>query len=294
VGKTTLAKAIARLCGGLFDMSHGEAIDVVKKRLLTTEALGKRVVLFDNLKTNKLSWAELESLITANVVSGHRLYAGERTRPNTLTWMLTLNGPAMAKDMAQRSVVIKLNRPQHTGTWEDDLNAYIEANRWAIIADVAAFFASPAATLERFTRWASWERAILARLPEPNEAQAIIVERQGAIDADQDEAGEFEDFVAARLEGLGYDPEAERVFIPNMVGREWLAKVRGEHVSTTAMTRMINQWANEGTAMALKVNPSRSYGRGLLWGKCPRQTSISVDLEQRIREYAALGTDFRS
>jgi len=274
-------------------MSHGEAIDVVKKRLLTTEALGKRVVLFDNLKTNKLSWAELEALITANVISGHRLYAGERARPNTLTWMLTLNGPAMAKDMAQRSVVIKLKRPEHTGTWEDDLNAYIEANRWSIIADIADFFEQKPTVLERFTRWGAWERDILARLAEPSEAQAIIAERQGAIDADQDEAGEFEDFVAARLEGFGYDPENDWVFVPNVIGREWLSKVRGEHVSTNAMTRMVSQWSNEGTAKAITVNPSRSNGRGLLWKKSARQTSVSVDLEQRIREYGAIGEGFR-
>ena len=48
----------------------------------------------------------------------------------------------------------------------------IEANRPAIIADVVGFLRSEAMTLQRFSRWSNWERDIVARLPEPSEAQS--------------------------------------------------------------------------------------------------------------------------
>jgi len=195
-----------------------------------------------------------------------------------------MNGLAMARDMAQRSVIIKLKRPTYSGDWEAELQAFIEAHRWEIVADIAAFFAGPVYPLEKHTRWGLWERDILARLPEPADIQRTILDRQSIVDVDEDEAGEFEDYIACELERLGYDPESEWVFIPGFVAREWMMKARGERMTTTAVTRMVNQWSNEGTAMAIKVNPSRKNGRGLLWAKCPRPPFTCTDLEERQRQ----------
>src|SRR5690606_36370442 len=75
-GKTTLVKAVAHLYGGFIDVAMGEDIGVLKQRLLSADGLTKRIVVADNIKSMKLSWAELESLITSNVVSGKRLYVG--------------------------------------------------------------------------------------------------------------------------------------------------------------------------------------------------------------------------
>lgn len=288
VGKSTISKVIGKLCGGLFDFSNGEDVATIKKRLLTTESATTRVTLIDNIKSNKLSWAELESFVTAAVISGHRLYAGERTRPNTLLWTLTLNGPAMSRDMAQRSVLVKLKRPEHDGDWEKNVNELIDAHRWDIIADVAAFFASTAIQLDRHSRWGYWEREVLARLPEPNDAQQVILDRQSVVDVDEDEAQEFEEFVAGELERLGYDIDNEAVHIPGIVAREWMFKARGERLTTTAITRMVRQWANEGSSAAIQVSPSRAHGRGLRWAKCPNFSSIATDLERRIREDRAI------
>ncbi len=265
VGKTKLVELVGLLLGGMFAISKDDKAEAIVKRLLTPEAATKRVILFDNVKAARLSWAELESFITAPEISGHQMYRGERTRPNTMLWCITLNGPSMSRDLAQRSVFIFLARPEHDGDWEDSIREFISSNRWKIIADLAGFFLRPKVQFERFTRWGTWEREILARLPEPAEAQKVIAERQAAVNGDDEEAADVEDYFRRELEKLGYDPDVDNVHIPNDRGREWYAKATGCNWSTTAVSRVIKQAADEGMLKLLRINPSRKHGRGLLW-----------------------------
>src|SRR5262249_20169306 len=152
--------------------------------LLSPEARGKRVLLIDNIKTLKFSWDALESLITAEVISGRQLYVGEGRLPNCFTVCLTLNGATLSKDMAQRTVIVKLGRPAYRATWREETSAYVEAHRWAILGDLVAALKAPAGPLARYSRWGSWEALVLARLPEPADAQRVIAERQDAVDED--------------------------------------------------------------------------------------------------------------
>ena len=140
----------------------------IKTRLLTPDAMTRRVALLDNVKSLKFSWSELEAMVTSTIIGGHRMYCGEGTRPNTLTWFITLNGASLSTDMAQRCVIIKLDKPTRSGSWSDDTRAFIDANRPAIVADVVGFLRSEPMTLTRFSRWSNWERDIVARLPEPS------------------------------------------------------------------------------------------------------------------------------
>lgn len=135
VGKSTFIAVLTELVGGLIDISPMEDIVAIKKRLLSPEARQLRVCRIDNIKTHRFSWADLEGLITSPVISGHRLYKGEGRLPNTLMWTLTLNGASLSKDMAQRCVVIKLNRPAHNPQWEQEVRNFITEHRWQIIAD---------------------------------------------------------------------------------------------------------------------------------------------------------------
>lgn len=117
VGKTKFAETVSYIGGGLIDVSAGEKIDQIKTRMLSPDARTKRVGLFDNVKTMRLSWAELESMITSPIISGRQLFVGEGQRPNLLTWFITLNGVSMATDMAQRSVIIKVIKGKNDGPW---------------------------------------------------------------------------------------------------------------------------------------------------------------------------------
>ncbi len=91
------------------------------------------------MKSHRFSWAELEALITASIISGKRMYVGEGRRPNMLTWFITLNGASLSTDMAQRCVIIKVGEPARTGTWEEDATRFVEENRLRIVADCIAF-----------------------------------------------------------------------------------------------------------------------------------------------------------
>ncbi len=122
-GKTKCAEMLAHVVGGTVDFSANEDIAQIKTRLLSADSLPKRLALLDNVKSHRFSWAELEGLLTAPTISGKRMYVGEATRPNVLTWFITLNGASLSTDMAQRLVIIKLGEPERSKNWEHDTRA---------------------------------------------------------------------------------------------------------------------------------------------------------------------------
>lgn len=274
-GKTTLAGIAGRLAGGVYDFSKGENYDRIKTRLLTRQANEKRVAVIDNIKSNRFSWAELESLITAKEISGHQMYVGESQRPNILTWAMTANGPSVSKDISQRVIVIKLAKPIRESegqseeaaflSWETRINAYIDERRDALIADIAAFYDRPPQRMARWTRWELWSKAVLARLPDPSETLAVIEERQRDIDADEDEGADIEEFFEKEIVKAGYDPAVDTVHIPNYLAVQWYSRATSTRISPTAMTRAIRQAEEEGLLKKVRINPSHKTGRGVLW-----------------------------
>jgi hypothetical protein len=214
-GKTTLAELIGRLCGGHVAMRATDDWDRLVTRLLSPAALTKRVALLDNVKTLRFSWAELEAGITAAVISGKQLYVGEGRRPNTLTYFITLNGANLSKDMAQRCVPIVLKRPKYDAVWEEDIIRQIEARRWAIIGDIISLLETTSAPLRHFSRWSTWEKAVLSRVADPSECQKVIEERQAAIDEDQTEADTVREGIREELRHRGHNPEAEVIWFPS-------------------------------------------------------------------------------
>lgn len=203
VGKSTAVKMGALLVGGHVDGSANEPMEKLITRLLSVEGIDKRVVLVDNVKTLRFSWGELEGLITNDTVSGHRMYAGEGRRPNTLTYCLTLNGASLSKDMAQRCVIVKVARPPRDAGWEEGTRALIQEKRWAILGDLLEALRAPAEPLKRYSRWASWEAAVLARVGDPSECQKVIAERQGEVDEDAAAADVVREAFLARLKQHG-------------------------------------------------------------------------------------------
>lgn len=285
-GKSKLPEKAIRIAGGSIDVSANEEIEQVKKRLLSSEGLTKRILLLDNVKSLRFSWGELEALVTAPTISGYKNYVGEGSRPNTSTVFITLNGASLSTDMAQRCVIIKVREPDRSGTWEDDVNAFIEANRQAIIADLIGFLRGPRHPLEKFSRWAAWEDQVLRRLPRPVELQALILRRQGEANVENEEAGMIEDHFAGQLAGLGYDPQREEIFIPNKVATGWFCEATGEREKSTSVSRIVKQKANEGAMKRLRLHRLGAAGRGLLWsGELVEPgTKTMLDINQRLRQ----------
>lgn len=284
VGKSKSASMIPLLFGGAIEVDQKEDMAAVKTRMLSNEGLTKRIAFLDNVKSLRFSWAELESLVTTMHISGKRLFAGEGARKNLFTWLITLNGASLSKDLAQRAVLIKLSRPTYIGNWEEETSKFIVENRNAIIADLQAFFEQPCEPLAKHSRWAAWEQAILARLAEPEEVQTVIAERQAVADVEAEECGIIEDFFADRLLDLGYDIVEHRVFIPTEIACRWFNRATGESKGTTAVTRMMNQLVTEQHIKRISTSSSRSHGRGMIWASPdfnPSET-LRTDIADRI------------
>jgi hypothetical protein len=263
-GKTRFVSMLSHLVGGHIDLSANEDIQVLKQRLLSPEGMMLRLALLDNAKTMNFSWAEFEALITTTHISGKRLYVGEARRPNNLTYFITLNGASLSTDIAQRCCIIKLAKPIYSGSWEDDTMALIDDLREDIIADALGFLQSPAQTLERCSRWGAWEREIIARTPEPTEAQAVIRERQQVADVDKEESQIIEDHFRTQLIDYQYDVETEKIFIPSKIVNRWFSDATNEKPSAIKVSKMLRQKINEGGFSCIQ-DCGRSYGRGFVW-----------------------------
>lgn len=162
IGKTTITKFLATLCGEAVDVSSKTDGEDVKKRILTSH--DSRLVRMDNIKAGTLSSEVLESLITADRISGHKMYEGHGSMPNWFTYVLTFNGAVLSRDMSQRSMIIRLKRPEkYNPAWESSVTAYIQENRYRLIADIGYELMRDMPTSTAQTRFARWECAVLAK-----------------------------------------------------------------------------------------------------------------------------------
>jgi hypothetical protein len=284
VGKSTLAEMIGSVWNGYLSIAQSEDISKIKTRLLSAEALTRRVAILDNVKSARFSWGELEGLVTATSIGGHRMYVGEAVRPNTLTWFITLNGASLSTDMAQRCVTIKLVKPNRSATWLEDTRRFIDQHRRQIIEDIIGALRADRYQLNKFTRWATWEQDILQRVPDPSEAQKVIAERQGVIDTEAEEASQIEDFFADQLEKLTYDIDTDIVFIPSAVAARWYGWATNEKASVVVACRRLSQMASEGRIQRLGKNKARVRGRGMIWtgSHWDCETPTRTDLEERL------------
>ena len=182
----------------------------------------------------RFSWSDIEALITSERINGRKLYVGDGSRPNVFVVSVTMNGANCSKDIAQRSVIIKLKRPSYSGNWESDTAAYIEKNRWEIIGSLIAHLRRSVPQLGSFTRWGAWERSIW-RGVRAEALQKLILERRNAVDDDEEEASLIREAIMEeiRLRGHG-EPDQAGVRIPASVMAEILSTALNDRLSTTA------------------------------------------------------------
>ena len=134
-GKSTFAKAIGRIWGGMVQLEVGQRNeDRWLERLLAPSALQKQVVLLDNVK-GTLSNSTLEAMISDDWLNGHRLYSGDSSRPNLCTWLITGNGMRLSRDMAQRSFFVDLTLPAYCSDWDKNFMHYVVDNADFMVAD---------------------------------------------------------------------------------------------------------------------------------------------------------------
>jgi putative DNA primase/helicase len=283
-GKTTAAEQLSSVFGGCMSFSLGDSAKEMKERLLSPESLVTRAAILDNIKTTKLSSGDIEGLITASIISGKRMYVGEASRPNTITWFITVNGAALSKDMAQRSIPIRVQRPKYSRDWDAQILSFVEENRQRLIADIIGALRGDTYPLERYSRWGMWERDVLEKLSEPNEAQRVIQDRQTILDTDADEAGTVWEYFKGRLDDLLYDTDADIVFIPSRVAIHWLSEATAKPYNATTGPQYLNQQIDEGEIRNLIKNPRHGDGRGYRWmgADADSMQNVRMDLPERV------------
>lgn len=246
VGKTSVAETLALVVGGaLSGVDPGGGITKVEEKIINDETR-KRVLLIDNLKTERLSWAGLESLITKATITARRNYLGTETRPNLLTVVITVNGAALCEDMAQRVVVVRVGRPESMRiggeAWSDAVARYIEENRGAILADLRSWLDRPRAEFAPEVRPGSWSVAVLSRCDDPGEVARLILRRREEINDDVARSSTFEDQVATLIARHypGVSPRCTRVRLSLEVAAWVYSRATGEPVGPTGVTKKLN------------------------------------------------------
>lgn len=289
-GKSKLIELGAEIVGGALSLSMNENEAQIKQRLLSNEGVVKRVVILDNIKTNRFSWGGLEALITSSSISGKRMYYGEASRPNNVLWCMTMNGASLSKDIAQRSVIIKLAKPKRSGAWLEDTRQFILQNREQIIADCIGFLRGKHHTLERYSRWGTWEKDVLEMLPNAFDVQQTILERQEAADTDTDEAGLIAEHFERQLTKLQYDTTSQQVFIPSAIAAEWYNAATNEREKTITTSKRLQQLIDEGSFNRLVRNSTNSRGRGFIWigPNAVIEEEVNTDIEARVERQCQL------
>jgi hypothetical protein len=209
--------------------------------LLSADARRKRMIRMDNIKTLRLSWADLEGLITSPEISGKALYRGEGCRPNTFTVTITLNGASLSKDLAQRSIPIQAARPKFASEWEQNVLQYIDTYRWEILSDIGYLLEVERGSVVTKTRWSAWEQHVLSKTNCLVECQALIVERQKLIDDDEEERANVAEYFIAQLVANRYEPSKAHIVIPSRTLAEWLSAATNsvkKYATNTASTHM--------------------------------------------------------
>jgi hypothetical protein len=208
-GKTATATALADVWGGCISVGMREDWEQVKKRLFSDDGMRQRIALIDNMK-GKLHGSDIESTLTAKKIDGWKPYYGGATRPNLLTWYFTSNAPSLSQDVAVRSVIIKVGKPQKGKGFQTWANQFIHANQMTILGEVFEILSGQALCSidrENRDRWDAWQDAILTRWDNGNELAAEIIARRPEVDADIEDANEIAQAVLLLVRGKFHDHE---------------------------------------------------------------------------------------
>lgn len=239
-GKTATAELFARIWGGSLTVGEDEDWQQVKTRLLSDESFTSRVVLIDNIK-GRMSRSGLESAITATNIDGKRMYVGQASRPNLLTWYITANTPELSRDLAERSVIIHVGAPKHRDSFKEWQEDFLAEKRPYVLADLMAILRGerkaeiPDSCADR---WQLWQRSVLGQIEGGDQLARRAIEKRPHVDSDRDTAEEVAGAIRGMCEGFGIDPDNQALIVSTIDLHERLVSegLRGANVSPQATT----------------------------------------------------------
>lgn len=140
LGKSLLACIVGHICGNR-DPSHileHRNEDKLEKAVATAFASGRKVLLFDNVKS-KIESEFIEKGITAQTMSIRKLGGNTYIEcDNDMLWLFTANTPSLGEDMMTRCVAIELQFTDdpRTRTFEFDPLRFARENRHKILGEL--------------------------------------------------------------------------------------------------------------------------------------------------------------
>jgi len=198
-------------------------------RLASADA--RRMILIDNVKGRQDS-QKWEAMITAQEVTLRRLHHGSFMTPNRWIWCLTANLADLSTDLASRSVIIKIGRPQHGTDFHTAYAGFLDQHRDGLVADILAYLQSPAVCeIKNPSRWQSWERAVLSRMQDGSDLAALIRARRAGVDGDTSDALDARYVIETVLTSAGFDPRYHRVHIPTAMLCPAFSENMGERIT---------------------------------------------------------------
>jgi hypothetical protein len=150
--------------------------------------------------------------------------------------------------------------------WYSETEAFIDANRDAIEADVRWHFEQPPAPMATVGDYGEWGAEVLARCDKPDELLKLLGRRVAKVDAEAQEAADVTAHVRAHLQHLLKEedvahPNPDQVVIrmePLVLG-EWVRELRGGSAASNA------QYMRGAAIPCVTPMPRDSKGRSFFW-----------------------------
>jgi len=291
-GKTKLVELLAYLYGGE-DHESSEPLwveqkqinsennaGIVLKRLLSTEGRKKRIFLLDNL-TGYFRSSSLASLTTQGSISGMAPYGhGEETRPNDLTYFITVNSATLSSELITRVLFIFLEKPQvYDSNWESKIQKFIRSHRLQVIADILGILErGPQFEFTPATRFKIWEKKIFASMIGSQDAYERVFKtdanRKIEADGEREEAEQIVTVIKEHLSEFGFDPDTSCAWLTSPVLVSWAKKAVPDYakIGDRSITHIVRNLVKQGQIVNLstKVNlyPTRRGAtryRGMFW-----------------------------
>jgi len=256
-GKTATAEIIASIWGGSVSFKPREDSERIRQRLLAESSMASRIVLIDNIK-GSMSDGDIESMITTRVIDGHRMYYGQASRLNMLTWFLTSNTPKLSKDLADRSVVIQIGKQAHQTSFKSWAARLVKDHRAMLIAQLIDLLRQPpkceipARVADRFQEW---QRAVLTRFFDGEALAELILSRRGDVDIDNEQAGEIAACVERLVanEFVDYQRRVIRITRKQLQAALESDGIIEPHKYPRAVTSIVQEQAGHGTLSQLSL-----------------------------------------
>lgn len=139
-GKTTLASCTTWIVNGsaLPKFAETTGDEEWRKRITAALLAGQPFIAIDNVR-GRVDWSPVAQALTAGVVTDRILGKTAVVEVKVdAGWILTANNPRFSREIAERSVRIRLDgnraRPSQRGDWRHpDLEGWVAANRGALV-----------------------------------------------------------------------------------------------------------------------------------------------------------------